>query len=424
MSRSRRRAREARRRTARVVRTFSREFLEGMDHDVRSVSLGDRDENDPPAVAMGKRGEPMHVLLMVYAETQPILDRELAAERARFEGADLLHAKDDDDARREQGAFRLADGISMPKIEGVPHERSLAHRGKTEKNESWTNPLPAGSSSSALQERLSGVHQCQMSSSTTIRGTTCPASPASNAQVSLGKQRHVPGVREMTQKVSAFWSYLAMESRPGADPCARAIALGAKLVGRWPSGAPLISRRQGRQQGGDNEFLYARHRRPRLPARRAHPPREPARRPRARGSRHSASIAMVRSASDDPPRPRVRSPGRRDDGSARALRRPRRTARRPRAALHLPRRRHQPPVRVRAAQLDPLGELRLALQGRRPIAAARRPAGHRNPNDEHTVAAEPLRRKYKRLPRFTQLVGGGYFFLPGIAALKFIARLP
>ncbi|HEY5947606.1 MAG TPA: hypothetical protein VIV40_19010, partial [Kofleriaceae bacterium] len=59
-----------------------------------------------------------------------------------------------------------------------------------------------------------------------------------------------------------------------------------------------------------------------------------------------------------------------------------------------------------------------------PISAARRPPDDPNPNDEFTCPAEPVRRKYKQMPQFTRLVGGAYFFLPGIAALRFISRHP
>jgi deferrochelatase/peroxidase EfeB len=59
-----------------------------------------------------------------------------------------------------------------------------------------------------------------------------------------------------------------------------------------------------------------------------------------------------------------------------------------------------------------------------PITAARRPRDHENANDEFTCPATPVRRKYTQLPQFTRLVGGAYFFLPGIAALRFISRHP
>jgi hypothetical protein len=32
-----------------------------------------------------------------------------------------------------------------------------------------------------------------------------------------------------------------------------------------------------------------------------------------------------------------------------------------------------------------------------------------------------VRRKYRRMPQFTTLLGGGYFFLPGIKALRYLA---
>ena len=45
-------------------------------------------------------------------------------------------------------------------------------------------------------------------------------------------------------------------------------------------------------------------------------------------------------------------------------------------------------------------------------------------NDEFISKSEssPIRNKYKHLPQFTTVVGGSYFFLPGIRALKFISN--
>ncbi len=57
-----------------------------------------------------------------------------------------------------------------------------------------------------------------------------------------------------------------------------------------------------------------------------------------------------------------------------------------------------------------------------PLVGPRRRAPDENVNDEFTCPAQPLRRRYKALPQFTTLVGGAYFFLPGIRALRFIAR--
>jgi Dyp-type peroxidase family len=41
-----------------------------------------------------------------------------------------------------------------------------------------------------------------------------------------------------------------------------------------------------------------------------------------------------------------------------------------------------------------------------------------------TEAAQPARRRYLGLPRFVQVRGGGYFFLPGIRALRYLSSVP
>ena len=41
-----------------------------------------------------------------------------------------------------------------------------------------------------------------------------------------------------------------------------------------------------------------------------------------------------------------------------------------------------------------------------------------------TVQAVPVRKRYLRLPAFVKTRGGGYFFLPGLSALRYLASLP
>jgi hypothetical protein len=44
--------------------------------------------------------------------------------------------------------------------------------------------------------------------------------------------------------------------------------------------------------------------------------------------------------------------------------------------------------------------------------------------ERFTIPDSPVRRCLKGLPAFVQTVGGGYFFLPGLSALRFLASLP
>src|SRR5262249_56776646 len=50
--------------------------------------------------------------------------------------------------------------------------------------------------------------------------------------------------------------------------------------------------------------------------------------------------------------------------------------------------------------------------------------GRRSPDcDDVTVPARPVRRHYRGVPQFVRVRGGGYFFLPGISALRYLAQL-
>ena len=54
-----------------------------------------------------------------------------------------------------------------------------------------------------------------------------------------------------------------------------------------------------------------------------------------------------------------------------------------------------------------------------PLTGGRHPGGA-----TFTVPARPVRRRYRGLPQFVRTRGGAYFFLPGISALRYLARLP
>jgi deferrochelatase/peroxidase EfeB len=48
-------------------------------------------------------------------------------------------------------------------------------------------------------------------------------------------------------------------------------------------------------------------------------------------------------------------------------------------------------------------------------------AGDHDGTCDMTIPAKPFLKRIRNLPRFTTVKGGGYFFAPGIAALKFLA---
>jgi deferrochelatase/peroxidase EfeB len=51
-----------------------------------------------------------------------------------------------------------------------------------------------------------------------------------------------------------------------------------------------------------------------------------------------------------------------------------------------------------------------------------RPTADQPECDEFTAPKETFRNRYTKVPQFTTVIGGAYFFLPGIAALKYIIK--
>jgi Dyp-type peroxidase family len=399
--------------------TFAREFLEGMDDEVRAESLGDRGDNDPSKWEWG-RGTRVHVLVMLYAQNETTLQHHLVEELAVIEaGAFRVVHKETTMLRDQKEHFGWADGLSMPVIEGVPKERPRKKR-----PEWWTTPIKPGEFVLGYRNEYDCFSESPTVELADDPGGMLPPTP-DGTRKDLGRNGTYLIYREMTQDVIRFWDHLATESRePGEDLATRAIALGSKMVGRWPGGAPISTiDRDDLRHAKDNTFTYASdlvglgcplgaH------IRRANP---------------RANLAADRSEGDSIEMVRKHQMIRR----GRAFGRPVVESMDPREILAA---RGRPDSErrglhficlvghisrqfefVQRAWIHSANFLGLYKDGD-PISAARRRDG--NANDEFTCPAEPLRRKYKALPRFTQLVGGAYFFLPGIRALRFIAREP
>ncbi len=402
--------------------TFSREFIEGMDHDVRAEVLGDRGKSDECAWSWGKRTEPVHVLLMVYALNDTILTDVLRDERKGLAaGFTILHEKDTSANADQKEHFGWRDGVSMPTFTGVPRERP-----KKKHQESWTTPLAPGEFILGYRNDYGAFTERPSVDPEELGASRLPLAP-DGVHRDLGRNGTYLVFREIIQKVHEFWDYLETNSRePGGDSAERAIALGAKMVGRWPSGAPLIRapKADAPEHGSDNAFMYRKDRAGLHCPQGAHIRRANPRDVLAVDDRGpEASLMMVRKHQmirrGRPFGPRVtKELDPRSILAAPADDEPR--------GLHFIclvssiSRQFEFPQRawIQSANFDSL------YKDGDPIAASRRPEGHENQNDEFTCPATPVRRKYRAMPEFTKLVGGAYFFLPGIAALRFIARQP
>lgn len=410
-----------------ALATFSREFLEGMDEKDRADILGDRGDNDPKTWDWGRRSEPVHMLLMVYALDEATLRTQLGNERGLIDGAfNVLHEKETTPpatlAQKEHFGWR--DGVSMPKFAGVPRERP-----KKKEQETWTSPIAPGEFVLGYRNDYGAFTDSPTADPADDPSDHLPAT-SDGKRKSLGRNGTYLVYREMTQDVLGFWDYLEKNSRePGDDPASRAIALGSKMVGRWPGGAPLITspERDHPDHAEDNEFLYDKDRVGLRCPRGAHIRRSNPRDVLAVEDRSpTASVLMVRKhqmirrgrafgapiVESMDPREILAARGKPDTTGPRGLHFICLVGSISRQFEFVQR------AWIHSANFDSL------YKDGDPLVAARRPADHENPNNEFTCPAEPVRRKYKQMPQFTRLVGGAYFFLPGIAALRFISRHP
>ena len=265
--------------------------------------LGDLDENAPERWEWGgPSGPQIDLALLLYARDDAGLQRLEEEQTARLAAGGLalrhrLGTSDLDDFE----PFGFRDGISQPFVEGLsktgPPETDRPRRRVRARLPERVRPLhrPA-----AARRDRRPAERCCRATRRAPAAPTSAATAATSSSASCGRTCPGSGASSTTRPRRADGS---------SDPHAR-LRLAAKMVGRWPSGAPLAL-------APDADDPSARRReRLRLPRAR------PARRRAARSARTSAArIRATRSTrgpgssdslGDQPPpphpaaRPRVR----------------------------------------------------------------------------------------------------------------------
>ena len=225
-----------------TISGFSPEFCEGMTSTHRSRLLGDVGDAAPAYWTWGGPDTAqVHAVLLLFAPDQQALDATVTRHRERFEGqgmAEVATLETRDIGFHEHFGFR--DGLSQPKLAGTGpddplHTVALGEFLLGHLNGHGQYPrsplVPAGlDPGDLLPRRPDGPADA-----------VAPATPALEDGHDFGADGSYLVLRTLQQNVGGFWRYLdQLARRPDgpADPAART-ALGARLVGRWPSGAPL-----------------------------------------------------------------------------------------------------------------------------------------------------------------------------------------
>lgn len=401
---------------AETVRTFSQEFREGMADPSRARRLGDIRGSAPDLWEIGGSKtapeEQIHALLILQDRTPEALETHRTEERGRLP-AGLREAVPAETGCQEKSTrehFGFRDGISQPAVEGSPNTRSTQH-----------GCIPAG-------EFILGYRNAYevfpptpyLPASADPAGCLAPyppEPPEAADRRDLGKNGSYLVFRKLHQDAAAWRRYLQEQSGGNEAEAAR---LGAKMVGRWPSGAPLVlAPEEDRPELGEgprsNDFTYAGP----DPDGTLCPIGAHIRRTQPRDALVGSVEESLRTVS----RHRILRRGApygeplpagslEDDGQPRGILF---------VCINADIRRQFEFIQQTWANNPRFGGL---YNDSDPLIGINQERGQ--PDDEGpwrmTIPQTPVRRRLEGLPRFVQVKGGGYYFMPGIAALRFLAE--
>lgn len=365
------------------LETFPRELQQGMGHELRAHVLGDVGDNRPETWQVGgPNNRPVHALVMLYSHDSDSIGRlrEREAARAVNFGGEIVHI--DDGYLQDREHFGFADGIEQPHVAGSPRAKA-----------DHFIEVPAG-------EFILGYPNAY---------AEMPTSPRGVDGFDIGKNGTYLVYRKLQQDVAAFWQSMFEQTACGSDP----IGCAARVVGRWPSGAPLVNYPSGDVANGE-EFEHAFEFAKRDPDGMRCPLGAHIRRANPRDMLLPDPEASMKAVQRHRLLRRGRSYG---PSSAESIRDRAHSDGRERGlvfiALNASIRRQFEFVQQTWINNPKFAGL---YEERDPLAAT-----IHDGKAQMTIPMQPARAKLFGLPRFVTTRGGGYFFLPGLRALQWLA---
>lgn len=375
------------------------EFVDGMATPNRSRALGDTGTSAPEHWSWGgPHTLAIDVVLMLYAKDRDALQRQYEAHAADFTRGGLVEVQRLGAA--DLGAtesFGFADGISQPLIDGLG---------------------PAGRSADTVKagEFLLGYpnEYGQYPGTALVPSDDDPAGVLARGP---GKQRRDFGrngtylvYRELGQDVDGFLAFLDAATRraDGTSDREAAMRLAAKIVGRWPSGAPLVLAPDADDPSlaRANDFGYFNE------------DREGLRCP------IGAHIRRANPRDSLPPKP-----GSDDSIAVNKRHRILRRGRQRDPAPSEPGAVSGPGLHFICMNANIARQFEF-IQGTwcdnpkfEGLYEDRDPLVTTSPGQSFRVPGLPVRTRYTGLPSFISVIGGAYFFLPSLRAIRYLGHL-
>jgi Dyp-type peroxidase family len=387
---------------------FSNEFVTGMTTPHRMRILGDVDENAPTHWEWGGPDVPrIDAALLLYARDDAGLET-LEAEQTRaleLGGVSVVRRLGTADLDGVE-PFGFKDGISQPFVEG------LSKTGPPE------TTVRTGEFLLGYANEYGRYTDRPLLDPSDDPGNTLPRDADGSGRADLGRNGSYLVFRQLRQDVAGFWRFVDAATRRSdgtSDPAGR-VRLAAKMVGRWPGGAPLTLSPDADDPAlaDANDFAYHEHdlRGTRCPdgshIRRTNPRDSLDPRP---GSDRSWEVnrrhRILRRGREYGPQLPIEQALAGDDAADRGL--------------------HFICLNANIArQFEFINHTWMnnpkfdrLYDDADPIVAPSVPHG-----GTFTMPTEGVRERVTNIPRFVSVKGGAYFFLPGLGALRYLAGRP
>jgi Dyp-type peroxidase family len=231
------------------MQSFSREFREGMVTPHRQRLLGDFDSSDPSKWQWGgPNNERVDVILMMFGKNESIAEKYFQSLKQKFEpGLSVVHVLDGKPLPNEREHFGFRDGISQPVIKGS----NIAPAGNN-------NDIDAGEFVLGYKNEYGVYPDAPLVK--VSQGKTELLVDNDGGYKDIGRNGTYFVLRQLEQNVNGYWSFIKKQTvdENGNPNNEEATKIAAKMMGRWPSGAPLV-KHPDKDPGGnsdDNSFSY------------------------------------------------------------------------------------------------------------------------------------------------------------------------
>jgi Dyp-type peroxidase family len=208
-----------------ALNQFSNEFTAGMTTPHRRRMFGDVGRSAPETWRWGGPSTPApHLLLLLFARDLDTLSKRATNLSDGYRGVSELDRLDTTADLDGREPFGFADGISQPTIEGMSSRTDIP-----------PNTIRAGEFVLGYVNEYGLYTDRPLLERRADPDGTLPVDVEGSGRADLGRNGTFLVLRQLAQDVRGFWRYVAA----AADEPSRETWFAAKMVGRWPSGAPV-----------------------------------------------------------------------------------------------------------------------------------------------------------------------------------------